>query len=94
MIAGKITAEDLIKDISTQAYYYNSEQNFNICNESFLASAKLKCAEFVRKACTHLVVSIKLHLCPKTRQTQFQLLQKYPVRYFDTVCYGSEGRRE
>eukprot|EP00944_MAST-04C_sp_MAST-4C-sp1_P010410 g10410.t1 len=94
VIAGKITAEDLIKQISTQAYYYNSEQNFNNCNEIFPCVCKIKMCRVCPKGMySPGGVDQSCILCPKTQQTAIPTIgSKYSVRYFDNSSCATGQR--
>ena len=94
MIAGKITWEDMNRGIDTQAYYYNSEQNYNSCSENIICICKIKMCRVCPKGMySPGGVGQTCISCPKTQQTAIPTIgSKYSVRYFDNSSCATGQR--
>ena len=91
-----ITWENMKRGIDTQAYYYNSEQNFNSCSENFPCICKIKMCRVCPKGMySPGGVGQTCISCPKTQQTATPTVgSKYSVRFFDnsSCITGQKGK--
>ena len=96
IIGGKITWEDMKRGIDTQAYYYNSEKNYNSCSENITCICKIKMCRVCPKGMySPGGVGQTCISCPKTQQTATPTVgSKYSVRYFDnsSCVTGQKGK--